>query len=353
MLPYDQIADRALLADLAARRIDLLVAVTPERASTAAPLVHACRAAGVGIGLWPMMDDRDGRWPSAANARPFIQFCRDLLASLKAAHAVPDEIAIDLEPPINRVRAMLAGSPRALLQLPGREGMQGIADLVHELRGQSLRVSAAVTPLVALPSPLASRGWQRLLGTPVDGLAFDTINVMAYTSLFEVYSRGLFRRRDARAMLHTIAATTARRWGRRAAISLGVVGPGALGDERAYRTPAELAEDVALAEAAGIEEIVLFALDGLAARPPREAWLEALCATGDPIEATPTPRSRAALAASSAVGVIAAGLTAIRQRDRAASVADDRGEAGRASRAVKEPSPASTVLRGSDPRDPA
>ena len=71
-------------------------------------------------------------------------------------------------------------------------------------------------------------------------------------------------------------AACARRWGARAAISLGVVGAGALGDESAYRNADELAEDVALAEAAGIDEIALFALDGIVARPPREAWLDAL-----------------------------------------------------------------------------
>ena len=324
MVPYDRIAEASLLADLAARRIDLLVAVTPPSAHGAARLVDSCRAAGVGIGLWPMLDDRHGRWPSAANASRFASFCRELLSSLRAAAALPDEIAIDLEPPIDRVRAMLAGSPRAWLHLPSRAGTRALGELVHELRQEPMRVSAAVTPLTVLPSKLASRGWQQVLGTPVDGVAFDTINAMAYTSLFEGYSRGVLRRADALAMLRVIASTCAQRWGSRAVISLGVVGLGALGDERAYRAPRELAEDVALAGAAGIQELVLFALDGILARPPREAWLDALGAIPGQIPpVTPTGRARAALTAGSMLGVVAVGIVRVRRALTRAGDSDD------------------------------
>lgn len=310
MVDHDRIAEPALLADLAARRVDLIVAVTPDTARTAPELVAACRAAGVGIALWPMIDDRDGRWPSVANARQFAAFCRALVASLAARSALPDEIAIDLEPPIARVKRMLGGSARALIERPGaRAGWRELSDLVDELGRHRLRVSAAVTPVTALPSATASRGWQRLLGTPIDGLAFDRVNAMAYTSLFEGYSRGLLRRDDALALLGVIARTAARRWGTRAAVSLGVVGVGALGDERAYRTPRELAEDVAVAEAAGLTEIVLFGLDGILARPPRAAWLDAF-ARGTPVRAVPTARVRAAIAAGSAIGRLAAVLRA-------------------------------------------
>jgi len=323
MVPYDRIAEPGLLADLAARRVDLVVAVTPPAGvpgsfAPVARLVDRCRAAGVGIGLWPMLDDRHGRWPSAANAARFAGFCRQLVASLRAAGALPGEIAIDLEPPIDRVRALLAGQPRALftlLDVPARAGAAPLADLARELRGEHLRVSAAVTPMAVLPSALASRAWQELFGTPLDRLALDRVNAMAYTSLFEGYARGALDRADALALLGAVARACARRFGVRAAISLGVVGGGALGDERAYRSPRELAEDVAVAGAAGIEEIALYALDGVLARPPRELWLDALSAAPAPAaEMRATPRSRAALAAGSALGVVAAGIGRLRLR---------------------------------------
>ena len=51
---------------------------------------------------------------------------------------------------------------------------------------------------------------------------------------------------DARALLFILAQATQRRAGRRASISPGAVGKGALGDERTYRSlAAELVEDVA------------------------------------------------------------------------------------------------------------
>jgi hypothetical protein len=316
MLPYDAVVEPSLLADLAGRGVELVVAVTPPTVGAAPRLVDACRAAGVGIGLWPMLDDRDGRWPSAANAELFARFCRELLAGLRAAGSMPDEIAIDLEPPIHRVRALLDGRARALMQAPGPRGGQVLAGLVDELRAE-VRVSAAVTPVVMLPSALASRGWERALGTPLD-LGLDSVNAMAYTSLFEGYSRGWLRRDDAVALLSAVAAACARRWGARAAISLGVVGAGALGDENAYRNADELAEDVALAEAAGIDEIALFALDGIVARPPREAWLDALQgrAGARAVPGRTTWRTMTALVAGTATGIVAGAFARMRRRPR-------------------------------------
>lgn len=317
MLPYDAVVEPSLLADLARRGVELVVAVTPPTVRAAPSLVEACRAAGVGIGLWPMLDDRDGRWPSAANAELFARFCRELVAGLRAARSMPDEIAIDLEPPIARVRALLDGRPRALVQAPGPRGGRLLAELVDELRAE-VRVSAAVTPVVMLPSALASRGWERALGTPVD-LGLDSVNAMAYTSLFEGYSRGWLRRDDAVALLSAVASACARRWGARAAISLGVVGAGALGDENVYRNVDELAEDVALAEAAGIDEIALFALDGIVARPPREAWLDALLGRAGARATVPTRttwRTMTALVAGTATGIVAGALGRMRRRRR-------------------------------------
>ena len=51
---------------------------------------------------------------------------------------------------------------------------------------------------------------------------------------------------------------------------------GALGDEPRYRDPSELAVDVAVARAGGVETLNLFDLGGVLRRGPAEAWLEAL-----------------------------------------------------------------------------
>ncbi|MEQ9073301.1 MAG: hypothetical protein RLP09_05550, partial [Sandaracinaceae bacterium] len=157
-------------------------------------------------------------------------------------------------------------------------------------------------PPVVLPGR-AGRGWQRALGTPIDA-GYDVLSAMLYTSLFEGYGFGVVRRDDARALLDRFARESRARFGPRASASLGAIGVGALGDERTYRDPAELAEDVALARAAGVEDLALFDLSGALARPPLGAWLDALVETPPaPEGARQTPRARAVIASASVVGV--------------------------------------------------
>ena len=96
-----------------------------------------------------------------------------------------------------------------------------------------------------------------------------------YTSILEGWSRGAIRRSHATALLTAASARARRRWGERAGVSLGCVGTGALVDEPVYRDPSELAEDAALARAAGCRDLSLFDLGGVLAREPAEAWLDA------------------------------------------------------------------------------
>jgi hypothetical protein len=149
-----------------------------------------------------------------------------------------------------------------------------LASAVGELHARGIATASAVWPLVALDPP-GMRGWQALLGTPVDALATERVSVMMYTSILEGWSRGAVRRRDATALLGAATARVGRRWGTAAGISVGCVGTGALADEPVYRSPSELAEDVAIARAGGCEDLSLFDLGGVLHREPAEAWLEA------------------------------------------------------------------------------
>jgi hypothetical protein len=132
---------------------------------------------------------------------------------------------------------------------------------------------------------------------------------MLYTTLIEGYSRKMLRRRDARALLVMLAEAARRRFGSRAGISLGVVAGGALGDERGYRDPSELADDVAIARAAGIDALALYGLDGILARPPIEAWLDRFVDAAPPSRPAGSWRANAALAGLSLASPALAWLT--------------------------------------------
>jgi hypothetical protein len=154
------------------------------------------------------------------------------------------------------------------------EASRALASEIADLHARGIATASAVWPLVALDPP-GARGWQSLLGTPVDALATERVSVMMYTSILQGWSRGTLRRRDATALLAAASERVSGRWGARAGLSLGCVGTGALLDEPVYRDPRELAEDVAIARAGGCHDLSLFDLGGVLGREPAEAWLDA------------------------------------------------------------------------------
>jgi hypothetical protein len=263
-LPFEQLPSAVPL--LARYRVDLLLAVRPWQLAEIGEIVQRVRGEGVFVGVWPMLADEDGRWANARSCDSYIAFVDQLLATVSA-----DELAIDLEPPYYELERLIRLRPARLPSLSFRRARDDLAAATRRWHA-SLRITTAVIPVLAF-----ERGaWlQRFLGTPVTALDVDRHSAMAYTSLFEGWSRGLVDRRRAEAVFARCAAAAKRRFGGQAALSLGCVGAGAFGSEPAYRDPAELARDVELAKAAGIDELALFDLGGVMRRAPAEAWFDA------------------------------------------------------------------------------
>lgn len=312
-VPYERLASAGVLRPLAARRLTLRLAIDPARRSAALGVARACADHGVRFAAWPLLDDRRGRWAHVGNAVAFADHARRVADALALEGASLAEVAIDLEPPIDAVRAVLsrgsgttlARAARAMRSFtsPATHGAaeRVFAELARDLAARGASVVATAAPMIALDPGRRTAGWQRALGTPIDAAPWDRVAVMAYSSLFEGYGRGVVDRDDAIGLLASIARLSRERWPGRAEIALGVVGGGALGDERPYRSPWELAEDVAIARAAAIEHLSLFGLDGAIARPPLEAWLDAFVAPDE------VPRDRRSRRSLRAGAIVAAG----------------------------------------------
>jgi hypothetical protein len=312
-LSCDELCQPWLMSELRDRALQLVAAVTPGTAATASRLVATYRAHGAGIALWPMLEDSRGRWASALNAAAYGEFVRRLIDELLGAGTLPDELFVDLEPPIAITNRLTRAAPAALLELwRAPRDAAALACLWRELATAGVRLSAAVLPVLALDQR-AARGWQHLLGTPVEAEQCTRLSVMAYPSLFEGYSGGLLDRNDARGALLLLATRARAALGSRAAVSLGVIAPGALGDERPYRGPEELREDVALVAHCGITDIGLYDLGGALRRPPLGAWLDALVAPAAPARLTASWRARALLAACTGLGWALAAAGAARR----------------------------------------
>lgn len=307
MMPLRELGRAPILAELARRRIELVAAVQPSDRADAVALVERARELGLAIGLWPLLPNTEGRWLHAGNARRFVAEIEHLLEALDERALAIDTMLIDLEPPITELRRMMRWDVRALRVRPLDPAR--LTPILAELGRREIEVMAAVVPPVVLGAR-AGRGWQRALGAPVDALGFDVVSAMLYTSLAEGYSAGALRRGDARALLAELARLTHTHFGARASVSLGVVGVGALGDERTYREPAELAADVAIARGAGVDDLALFDLAGVLTRPPAERWLDAFTETAPSTEAPRSLRARLALAALHGAGLFLDRLSA-------------------------------------------
>ena len=288
--------------------LEIVLAVRPWQLAELPDVARTLRDAGVPVAIWPMLSDDDGRWASAQNATSFVTLVRSAADALEVAGVAPREVLLDLEPPFAHARALAAtggsdseatgSTARALFGLGGARGASApamdaasseLAAAVNELHARGIATASAVWPLVALDAP-GERGWQALLGTPVDALATGRVSVMMYTSILEGWSRGTVRRRDATALLSAASVRVTRRWGDRAGMSIGCVGTGALVDEPTYRAPSELAVDAALARAGGCHDLSLFDLGGVLGREPAEAWLDAFAHGAETLDAATSKR---------------------------------------------------------------
>jgi len=94
LVPLDVLAETPALEALAARRVQLLFAVQPGQEEGARRVVARCASQGLSVGLWPLLDDADGRWLHPGNAERFEAWVRTLL---DAVEGPIDALALDLE----------------------------------------------------------------------------------------------------------------------------------------------------------------------------------------------------------------------------------------------------------------
>ena len=287
MVSHETMRETRVISALKRYALEVLVAVRPPDLPGLPALMEAYAAAGVTLALWPMLGDEQGRWANVNNAPVFCDFVRRTIEPLEARGLAPGEIVFDLEPDIAEVSTLFSrvhhdGPVRRPWGTPARAAIarSEFERLLRELHTSRIRATATVVPLVLLESERSGRGlWQRAMGTPIDGLRWDHVNVMLYSSMFEGWSLNTMRRTDTLGLLAAFCTATRERFGTNASVSLGAVGVGALGDEPTYRAVRELAEDVAVARACGIDDLALFDLGGVLSRAPMESWLHAFTET--------------------------------------------------------------------------
>lgn len=308
-LPASELGAPATVDLLARFALEPLVAMPPRaQTATMARALRALSDAGLRLGLWPLLDDDHGYWPSESNAAEFCARVREVLAFARDAGARVATVAVDLEPPLDVTRKLLCGTPgqraarfaemfrdalhgRAAHEQARAEAVAEFAGLARNLAAAGMETLAVMAPPVVLDLASGTRLWQELLRTPVALPRWSVASPLMYTSMIGSALPPALRAQVG-VLVHESGRMLARALGpSRTCMSLGVVTHGKLGDETAFAAPAELERDVQCALAAGVDDLALFSLEGVLERGAPESWL--------------VPFTRARAAAPRGVGSVA------------------------------------------------
>lgn len=308
-VPPETLTSRAVVAMLRRYSVDPIVAVQPGGQDGIGEALRRLRDEGLRPALWPMLDNTAGRWGSAWNIEPFVAWIRTASRSAVLDGNPSLEVVFDLEPPIALTSRWLGSQHHRVQGAVLRRARMAFVEqtlraAVRELHDRGLQTMASVAPFVALDPPssvVTAQGWQAWLGTPVDPIPWGSVNLMTYTSILRGWSKGALDRRAARSILRELSHRAALRYAGRSSISLGVIGPGALGDEPAYRGAFELAEDFSEALAGGVRDIAVYDLGGVLASPQPQKWFEAMQQPPSPSPRERSVRATVAFAAMRAV----------------------------------------------------
>lgn len=289
LLPAEELGAPATVALLERLSLEPIVALPPGGDTPAmAAALKALSRASVRVGLWPLLNDEQGYWPSAVNAADFCRRTREVVAFAKQAGVRLGTVAVDLEPPLGVVRRLLQSTPAArvahvagelrALREPRRvrarrEARAMFGALRAELSAAGIETMAAVMPPIALDMAWQSGFWQALLRTPVRSPGWSVLSPMMYTTIISAMLPGGSMAVTRALVFELGRALVASVGTARASMSLGLVGSGKLGSEPTYSGPQALVCDVQVARAAGIDDLALFSLEGALNRGNPEHWL--------------------------------------------------------------------------------
>ncbi len=284
-LPYQEASAPATVQLL--RRFDVMLCLSVPHGALDDPLANVLRVyveAGLGVALWLLLPKSIGYWPSERNADAFSAHLDAVFAWADRQHVRVPWIAVDLELPLPQALAyrdshglkqIFTTGHIALVNLNARRfaravtRYRAILDKIHE-RGASALCAAhdSIVEDVHLGAPIV----QDFLETPVADVAWDVVSTMIYNSMIVEQHR--ITPDDAHWMQYEVGCELKRAFGDRAGMSLGLTGVGVLGDEPHYAGPSQLASDIAVAKAAGIDDIAVFNLEGILHSPDPAAWFQ-------------------------------------------------------------------------------
>lgn len=302
-LAYDDARSPEVLDLLERHEVHPIFAVRPDSdLDSLDRLLADVGSRGLSTAIWPLLAKHDGYWANEANHQAWRSFAWQVIDELRSRSGQPAWVAVDLEPPIDDVTALLrdvTALGKALTRFARRNidrdafarSVAAWSSVLDELHAAGVQTLGVTTPLAAHDLGESAPFWQDLLQTPWADLPFSRHGIMAYNSMIAGYSRGLLSISDARAAHDRLVARTAEAFGASAHVSIGLTGPGVLGDEPAYVDSVPLAKDAGAVRYHGIDDVGLFCLEGLLEQHDPDRWLTRVrSAAAEPV--APTSRAR-------------------------------------------------------------
>jgi hypothetical protein len=302
-LPLSELCRPAVVRLLGAHRLSPLIATRAN--DLGAPLAEAIRAlseGGVSVGVWPLLSEAEGYWANACSVDAVAALIESVVRFIREGDLAVETVAVDVEPPLTALRTVqrargfarfhalaraVADPERAKLV---RRAVAGFMRTQSYLQFHGFETLAAGIPLIILDHGLPKPLVQDALATPLLDVPWDRISWMTYTSMASGYFGPLVSRADARALMVLLLERALAFDRRRTAVSVGLTSTGQMKDEEIYRSPIDLALDIAAVRALGIDDITVYSLEGILARPEPERWFDALTAPARSAPITVTAR---------------------------------------------------------------
>lgn len=245
-------------------------------------LLRNASCSGLEVRAWLTLPEKDGYWPNEKNAELFSSTAIELARWIRAGNWNINWIVVDMEPDLEMLNKLLASlgsfdiatAVRILVENSDDESYKkahGIySAMVEKLHTMGFKVMVTTFPMLLDDLADGDSTIQNLLNIPVDGIAWDQISVMAYSTIFE----SILKTDVPEYLVYSYGADAVKYYGDRAAIELGMIGQVGMISYEGISDPEVLKKQVGAAKAAGLKDIHAYSLDGIMSFDNRQDFLE-------------------------------------------------------------------------------
>jgi len=247
--------------------------------------------------VWPMLPRKHCQYLNEKYADEYLDHL-DHIYGWADSHGIHVEaLIVDIEPPNCQPGSDLGPNappppdPEASIfdvakeQLNKKEFKEAIPkfelviDKLHE--HDTVAISTAMD-MAAVDLKTGLPVWQDLSGGPSLIIEWDYVSFMNFGSQNTAFLQDLlggmginWEVKDTRYLSYLMCKTIVKKWGNRAAVSMGQTLPGE-GHGAVWDDPAELGKDAAVCRSAGIVHLGIYDLQGIIERDDPDAWFEAV-----------------------------------------------------------------------------